>query len=550
MKSSVMEATNVGSSDPKDSQTTSISPSLREKDPTPTASSDLEDWFLVVTAILSSHMLFALDNTIVADIQPAIIQQFNSADQVSWLSVAFALCSSALVLPWSKFYGLYNAKYLYIGSLCLFMAGSALCGAAPTMTAMIVGRALAGMGGSGMYFGILVLLSVSTTVRERPTYIGFTAISWGIGTVAGPAIGGAFAQSSATWRWGFYINLVVGGIFSPVYVFLLPSFDPKPKATLLERSRLIDWIGIVLSTAALACLTMGIDFGGVQWNWNSGSSIALFVVAGVLFVVFGIQQTYFILCSENTRLFPVHFLKRRSLIVLFILNSCASSGLFISVYYIPLFFQFTRGDTAIHAVVRLLPFVLVLIFTIILNGHMMTKLGYYFPWYLLGGCFELIAAALMYTVKRTTSAGAIYGYTILMAVGVGAFNQAGYSVVQAKVKPDEIPSALGYMMFSQLGGIVLALGMAGAIFVNRATHDIAIILPDTSSDVIQASIAGTSSNLLESLPDDKLESILDVIVSSIDDVYILLIAAGAMTVLASFLLKREKLFLKVAAGGA
>ena len=88
-----------------------------------------------------------------------------------------------------------------------------------------------------------------------------------------------------------------------------------------ERFGQIDWIGIVLCTGALACLVMGIDFGGIQWSWGSGSSIALFVVSGVLFVVFGIQQTFLIFCSEETRLFPVHFLKRRSLVVLFILNS-------------------------------------------------------------------------------------------------------------------------------------------------------------------------------------------------------------------------------------
>ncbi|KAM3064830.1 hypothetical protein ACMFMG_010459 [Clarireedia jacksonii] len=507
-------------------------------------------WFLVVTAILSSHMLFALDNTIVANIQPAIIEKFNSADQVSWLSVAFALCSSALVLPWSKVYGAFNAKWLYIGALTLFMAGSALCGAAPNMTAMIVGRAIAGMGGSGMYFGVLVLLSVSTTIRERPTYIGFTAISWGIGTVVGPAIGGAFAQSSATWRWAFYINLVIGAVFSPVYVFLLPSFDPKPKATVSERFLMIDWVGIVLCAGALAALVMGIDFGGVEWSWGSGSSIALFVVAGVLFVAFGVQQTFLIFCTEKTRLFPVHFLKRRSLVVLFILNTCASSGLFISVYYIPLFFQFTKGDTAIHASVRLLPFVMILIFVIILNGAIMTKLGYYYPWYFLGGAFELAAAVLMYTVTVHTSTAAIYGYTVLMAIGVGAYNQAGYSVVQAKVKPDEIPYALGYMMFSQLGGIVLGLGMAGAIFVNKAVQGLTDLLPGTSSDVIKASIAGTSSELFQTLPADQLKPALTVIVNAIDDVYILLIAAGGIAIIGAALLKREKLFLKAAAGGA
>ena len=87
----------------------------------------------------------------------------------------------------------------------------------------------------------------------------------------------------------------------------------------------IDWIGIILFTAALACLLMGIDFGGVLWTWGNGSSIALFVVAGVLFILFGVQQTYTILCTETTRIFPVHFLKRRSLVNLFILNSKATA---------------------------------------------------------------------------------------------------------------------------------------------------------------------------------------------------------------------------------
>ncbi|KAI1405015.1 putative MFS drug efflux transporter [Hypoxylon fuscum] len=507
-------------------------------------------WILVVTAILSSHMLFALDNTIVANIQPAIIGQFQQAEKVSWLSVAFPLCSSALVLPWSKFYATYNAKWLYIGCVTLFMAGSALCGAAPNMDAEIIGRAIAGAGGSGMYFGVLTLLSVNTTVSERPFYIGLTAVSWGIGTVTGPAIGGAFAESNATWRWAFYINLVIGGLFSPVYAWLLPSFDPLPDSTASERRKNIDWVGCIVFVGALACLIMAIDFGGVEWPWNDGREIALFVVSGILFITFGIQQSFFLLCNETNRLFPVHFLKRRSLLLLFILNTCASSGLFISVYYIPLFFQFTQGDSAIYASLRILPFVLVLIFAIILNGHMMTVFGWYLPWYFFGSAFELIAAALMYTVKADTPASAIYGYTSLMALGVGVFNQAGYSVVQAKVKPDEIPWALGFMMVSQLGGIVLALGMAGAIFVNQATAGLLDLLPDMEPELVKNAIAGTSSSFFRSLSEEKQTAALNIIVQAIDNVYILLIAAGAMGVVLSVFLKRERLFMTVAAGGA
>ena len=77
----------------------------------------------------------------------------------------------AVVLPFGKLFSLYNAKHLYICSSILFLAASALCGGAPNMSAMIVGRVLAGAGGNGMYLGVLTLLSVNTSDQERPAYL-------------------------------------------------------------------------------------------------------------------------------------------------------------------------------------------------------------------------------------------------------------------------------------------------------------------------------------------------------------------------------------------
>lgn len=88
--------------------------------------------------------------------------------------------------------------------------GSTICGAAPNIDALIVGRAICGLGGSGMYVGVLTLLSMTTTEAERALYMGFPGITWGVGTVLGPIVGGAFAQSSATWRWGTMANLHEG----------------------------------------------------------------------------------------------------------------------------------------------------------------------------------------------------------------------------------------------------------------------------------------------------------------------------------------------------
>jgi MFS family permease len=171
----------------------------------------LEQWFLVVLAIVSSLGLYALDNTIVANIVPVIIQDLGQAEQLAWLSVGFTAGGLCLLLPLGKLYSLYDPKYVYLTSGLLFFVGSALCGAAHNMNTMIVGRVIAGIGGNGLYMGSVTLLSLNTSSRERPVYLSLNGLIWGVGTVLGPILGGLFERIGAGgWRWAFYINLCAG----------------------------------------------------------------------------------------------------------------------------------------------------------------------------------------------------------------------------------------------------------------------------------------------------------------------------------------------------
>jgi MFS family permease len=201
------------------------------------------------------------------------------------------------------------------------MGASALCGGAPTIEAFIIGRAIAGVGGCGMYLGLLTLLSVSTTNAERPRYLSLTGFIWGIGTVLGPAVGGSLGDSAATWRWAFYLNLLVGAVCAPVYLLLLPDFKPLAGVPLLERAGRIDYVGTVLSIGSIVCIILAMNLGGVTWTWESGSSIALFIVAGVLAILFVLQQCFCIGTTLSERLFPMHFWKSRTQIVLFLTMS-------------------------------------------------------------------------------------------------------------------------------------------------------------------------------------------------------------------------------------
>ena len=183
-------------------------------------------WATAYAAMLSTTFLFALDNTIVslsdaflrlsrssipsslhpctnskwkqtANIQPSIINSLGDVTLLPWIGVGFALGSMA-VLPWGKAYGVFNMKNIYIFNIILFQVGSALCGAAPRMDVLVVGRVIAGVGGSGMYSGTLTYVSVLTTAKERPAYLAGSTVVWGIGSVLGPVVSSSNGQNLNT----------------------------------------------------------------------------------------------------------------------------------------------------------------------------------------------------------------------------------------------------------------------------------------------------------------------------------------------------------------
>ena len=146
---------------------------------------------------------------------------------------------------------------------------------------------------------------------------------------------------------------------------------------MLSRARDLDFIGAILGAGAIASLVMAVSLGGGVFAWNSGQIIGLFVCTGVLWIVFGVQQSFSILVAPEHRLFPVKLLKSREMDILFAQMASAQVIVVVPIYFIPLYFQFVKDDGALESGVRLLPFVLILVFAVMLNGAMMAKFGYY-----------------------------------------------------------------------------------------------------------------------------------------------------------------------------
>ena len=292
---------------------------------------------------------------------------------------------------------------------------------------------------------------------------------------------------------------------------------------------------------------MAVNFGGIVYAWDSGRIIGLFITSGICFILFGLQQTLTIFTTEERRIFPVHFVRSKILVILFAEMASATTATFLPIYFVPLFFQFVRNDSALKAGVRLLPLVVFLVLGCVVNGGVMSATGYYVPWYIGGSILVIIGSALLYTIDVGTSAAKIYGYSILIGTGAGVFVQASFSVAQVKVKPQEIPLAIGFITAAQIGGATIALSISNSLFLNDSTNKIAKILPDSDPKTIQGAVAGAGSSLFRTLDDATRTRVINAIVDSMDKVFILGITAGALALVLSLFMKHEKLFLKAGA---
>ncbi|GJD04906.1 major facilitator superfamily transporter [Colletotrichum higginsianum] len=483
-------------------------------------------WAVAYSAMLSTTFLFALDNTIVANIQPAIINDFGHLELLSWIGTGFAL-GTMFILLWGKVYGIFNIKWVYIFNIFLFEAGSALCGAAPNMETLIIGRVISGVGGSGMYSGTLTYVSVLSNEQEKPAYLAGSTVIWGVGSVLGPV--------------GFYVSLPVGAAFIPVYFLLFPSVDPHPTKTLAEKFRLVDWVNAVIFLAGSACLTVVLTFGGVVYPFRSGTVIALWTVTGVLLVAFIVMLKMHPLVSKENRLYPVHFFKQPTLINMQ-LQVFLSSGIILAMtYFIPLYFQFVKGDGALDAGVRLLPLIMFMVVASMVNGFLMPRYGLIPVWYIGGSSLALIGTALMFTVNDTTPNANIYGYNILVGAGTGCYIVAGFAIVQSLVPGYDVANAVGAMTISQDLGMVLFLAISGSLFHNIAVDKVGKALPDVSHTEIGNLIAGSTSSAFQALTDAEKALVIPEIASAMTSIWAFFLAAAALSVVCSLPLLRTKL---------
>ncbi|KAL0260754.1 hypothetical protein SLS55_004444 [Diplodia seriata] len=508
-------------------------------------------WFIVCIALYITCFLYGLDTTIAADVQGPVTEAFGHVQQLSWIGAGFPLGSVCVILLLGSFYNAFNIKWVFVSTVILFEAGSALCGGAPTMSALIVGRVIAGAGGSGIYLGSLQYYAVMTEEKERGFYMSLIGVFWGLGAVLGPVIGGAFSVSAATWRWAFYINLVIGAISAPALLFYLPSINPQQGISIRARLATIDFAGFVLGAGMWVSFLLAFTMAGSQWPWSDGRTIATFIVFGAVLILYASQQYFAVLTTPTRRAFPIHLLRDRTQVLLYIVTAAGTTTLFVVVYYIPIYFQFAAGDSAIMAAVRLLPFVVVAVTVNLVSGSFLHFIKLYQALYIIAGAFLVAGGGPLPVYLDPSSSspttGTIYGLTVLVAVGSGLSMVTGYTVATLTLPAADAGAGLALQNVAQIGGQVVALAVAGQIYQSTAVENLTAVLAGKGfSDAdIRGAVAGARSAVFADLDGVLRERAVVAVARAMQMTFVLVPVAGAVMLVAAMGMRRERLFGRV-----
>lgn len=278
---------------------------------------------------------------------------------------------------------------------------------------------------------------------------------------------------------------------------------------------------------------MAITYGGTLFEWRSHSMIILWVFVGVLAIGFYMTHKFFPFVEKENRLYPSHLLRNFKLAILQFATFSAASAVYIPIYYLPLYFQFARGESPVEAAIKLLPFVFMISTIAILNGFFMSKWGYYMPWFLVGSVLAVTGGALMYTVTVDTSVSAIYGYSVLLGIGGGCFMITAFGCVSDIVDPKDIFNAIGVISLVQCLGITFFPSLSGSVFQNMGAKYIAPLLPADYVGDPRTILAGASGAEWQSFSEDVQARLVNAIVDAMSNVYIMIIVATGVTVLLS-----------------
>jgi EmrB/QacA subfamily drug resistance transporter len=432
-----------------------------------------------LSGLLLGMFVSMLASTVVSTSLPVIIHDLGG-DQTAFTWVVTAtLLTTAITTPiWGKLADLFNRKLLIQLAILIFVLATAAAGFSQDTGTLIAFRAVQGIGAGGLAALSQIIMADIISPRERGRYMGLFGAVMAVATVGGPLLGG-FITDTWGWRWNFFVALP----FAIAALVLLQRTLHLPQ--LAKTKARIDYLGIVLLSAAVSLLLIWVTIAGDSFEWWSTQTVLMVggaIIATILFVVVELRV--------KDPLIPLTLFRNRTFTLAVIASIATGIAMFGASVFLGQYMQLARGATPTEAGIMTIPMIAGLLLSSIGVGALITRFGRWKPFLIAGSVFLIAGSYLLSTIHYDTNFALVSLYMFLLGAGVGMTMQNLVLIVQNTSKPTEIGVASsGVTFFRSLGGTI-GVSVMGAALATKITELMAEAKDDITTAIMSLGAKG------------------------------------------------------------
>ena len=396
----------------------------------------------ITAGLLLGMSLGALEATVVSTAMPTVIATLGGLAHYSWVFSAYLLTSTASVPIWGRLSDLYGRRRLYLAGVTVFLVGSALSGAAGSMTQLIVFRAIQGLGaGAIIPLGMTIVGELYTLEERARTQALFSGV-WGVASIAGPLVGG-YITDALSWQWVFYLNLPFGLLAMAVIAVAYPA----PPAGAQVR---VDWVGAGLLFGSVTSLLVALSGAAAA---SAAWLMAAFVLAAALVAV---ER------RVESPMLPLDLLAHRVVSRTLLVAFLVGTAMFGAIAFMPLFVQAVMGGSATEAGTTLTPLFLGWVLASIAGARLSVRSGYR---RVTTSGVALIAAgfAALALLGADATRGALLAAALVLGSGMGLSMLSLLLAIQHGVERSSLGLATSLNQFARSIGAAVGVAVMGAM---------------------------------------------------------------------------------------
>lgn len=444
----------------------------------------------IIVGVLTAMLLAALDQTIVAPAIVPIGRSLGSVEYLPWIVSAYLVTATAVTPLYGKLADIHGRRPIIFLSVSIFLAGSVLCALAPSLPWLVAGRAIQGLGGGGLIALAQTVMGDLVPPKQRAKYAAQISAVWATASVAGPLIGGVFAQH-LHWSLVFWINLPIG------LIALWMMNGPLKDLPFHPRPHRLDVPGAILVVAATSLAMLALSLGRQSGEWAKPDVLGLAAAALVAAGLFAWRVKTFV-----EPLIPIKVLKDKVIARGALAVACGAGGFIGLTTVIPVFLQSRNGVGPDLAAVGLILMGAGAVIGAALTGRAVPKLARYRTPSLCGFVLSMVSlAGLILTVEQGSFLISLV-LLFLYGLGIGPIFPVATVSVQNAVAQHDLGAATGLLAFLRSMGAAFGVAILGAIVLGAGLgpeggeHGLAVVEPGTFRLAFLAAILGTAAALI------------------------------------------------------